>query len=196
MYNLVRWVIFVIVMGSLVLLIRKRSFNKVIKSVLLVVVALILFSLWNIPFENYFLSFETLEKSFSYYVPQQDIEILKTFEGENSGMLIYKSVDGYANYIAYKDEKGWKIGNSNTNYIESQKVLDRYSSFVYKVEGTEDRYIWITASFVDDSAEITDSNGKRFESVKHGSHVSYYFYTNEDFDYTVVIDGVVYSLKD
>ena len=196
MYNLVRWVIFVIVMGSLVLLIRKRSFNKVIKSVLLVVVALILFSLWNIPFENYFLSFETLEKSFSYYVPQQDIEILKTCEGENSGMLIYKDGDTYAKYIAPKTDDGWKIGDSKTYSIECKKNIDKYSAVVYKVSNSEDRYVRITASFVDDSAEITDSNGKRFESVKHGSHVSYYFYTNEDFDYTVVIDGVVYSLKD
>ncbi|MBP3939696.1 MAG: hypothetical protein IK955_09845, partial [Clostridia bacterium] len=95
-----------------------------------------------------------------------------------------------------KTDDGWKIGDSKTYSIECKKNIDKYSAVVYKVSNSEDRYVRITASFVNDSAEITDSNGKRFESVKHGSHVSYYFYTNEGFDYTVVIDGVVYSLKD
>lgn len=196
MYNLVRWAIILLLVGFSIWLKRKWFSNKKLFYPVCIIVAIICLVQLNMPFENYLYSFPSIEKVFKYYESSKDVIVLGTCIGEESGMLIYKDGDTYAKYIAPKTDDGWKIGNRNTYSIECEKNIDKYRTVVYKVSNSEDRYVRITASFVDDSAEITDRNGKRFESVKHGSHVSYYFYTNEDFDYTVVIDGVTFSLKD
>lgn len=198
MYNSIRWIIFFVIIGCTALLIRKITLknSKIIKTIVLIVVAITVFIFWDIPFENCLLSFKTIQKSFNYYSMQSNVEVFETFEGETSGILLYKCDNGYSNYIASKTEKGWKIGNSNTIQIECQKSIGRYNIVVYKVKETQDIYVWINISFVNDVAEITDSKGEQFEYIQDGNHVMYYrAYYDDSFDYKVIIDNETYSLK-
>ncbi len=202
LYNFIRWIIFFAIIGLVLLIINKsriKQYKKFSKAVI-IIVALICFSQWNIPFENYIYSFPSLEKSFNYCSTTKQVEIFGFFEEENSGLVLYESEHGYSNYIAQKTNKGWKISNIKTYDVECVKVEDNYNILVYRIKNTHDRYILISTDFTDMIAEITDSKGNKFRYVEDNddfsNHVTYFnCYSGNDFDYLVYINGEKIDLK-
>ncbi len=202
LYNFVRWIIFFAIMGF-VLLIVKKSFLKKhskVSKVILVIVAVICFSQWNIPFENYVYSFPSLEKSFKYCSTDKHVEIFGFFEEENSGLVLYESENGYSNYIAQKTADGWKISNIKTCNVECAKNKNNYDMVVYRIKDTDERYVLISTDFTDNVSEITDSKGNKLKCVEDNddfsNHITYFSsYSGNDFDYIVYIDGEKIDLK-
>ena len=196
LYNFVRWIISFIIIGIVLLIIKKSPLKKhsVISKAIPIIVAVICFSQWNIPFENYIYSFPSLEKSFKYCNTDKHVEILTVFEEKNSGIVLYESENGYANYIALKTDDGWKISNIKTYNIECVKTENNYTMVVYHIKNTDERYILISADFIDPTAKITDSKGNIFKYVEDTDdlfkYTTYFHcYSGNDFDYTVYING-------
>ena len=202
LYNSVRWLIFFCIIGLIALLLNKTPVKKYRKIyfAIIIVSSVVCFSQWNIPFENYIVSFPTLEKSFKYCLTENNIEIFGIFEEEKTGLVLYESENGYANYITRKDEDGWKISNINTNEIECVKTVDKHTIFVYHIKNTSERYVLISSDFTDKVAEITDSKGNVFRYVEDkddfSKHITYFnHYGDNNFDFTVFIDGKKIDLE-
>lgn len=197
LYNFVRWIIFFIIIGIVLLIIKKSPLKKhsVISKAIPIIVAVICFSQWNIPFENYIYSFPSLEKSFNYCNTAKQVEFFGFFEEKNSGIILYESENGYANYIAQKTDDGWRISNTNTYNVECVKTANDYTIVVYHIKNTDDRYILLSTDFnKTQPAEITDSKGNSFRYVEDKddflNHITYFScYSGNDFDYTVHING-------
>lgn len=202
LYNTVRWIIFFCIIGLVTLILNKTPVkkNRKIFKIVIIAIAVLCFTQWNIPFENYIYSFPTLEKSFNYCSTAKNAEIFGFFEEESSGLVLYESENGYSNYIAQKTTDGWKVSNVNTYEVECAKTEEEYNMLVYHVKNTSDRYVLISTDFIDEIVTVTDSEGNAFKYVEDendfSKHTTYFHcYSGENFDYKVFIDGEEYLLK-
>ena len=181
-------------MGSNII-INKKSTNKRFHHVSVIIISVILIVVLSfLPFENFFITFDSAEESFRYYtLGESDIQLI--IEGENSDFIISskKNVDTYL--IIPKTAKGWKIGiGSNTKRIV-RKLDYGISVFVYQYKNTKDYFITILDTNGGES-KISDNYNTDFYSLEkynrplEKNFITYYAHI-PDFNsqYTVVVNG-------
>lgn len=168
-YDIVRWgiviVIFIALSIILSIVLKKKGKAILIASFAAIIAFAILLL---VPVENFFYSFPSVEKIFSYRYHEK----LLTYAECNEGVLCVGQKDDY-NFVYYtfgKSDKGYKLQKFN-----GDDITYRSSKFgVYIFKKFESQIIIIT--------QAADSlyDGKAFKECESG----YYYYTVIDGDFS------------
>ena len=187
MYLMIRW----FCAGIIIFLIiysfgrnRKMSFAKF----LIVGIGTLLLL---IPFENYFIEFETIDELYKYKYSTNIPEDAIILYGKDSVKLIINDEETF--YFA-KDENGYKLSsNDSCATILYHKIVNDCSIRVFRFKKTNDYYISIV-NLSGDYKKISDSEQTKFNSVVYNMSGKDYYYNHGyvydlNDDYYIEIDG-------
>lgn len=197
----VRWIILIALVMISFLLIKKNTIRVLS---FLIVVALFVFSMFPLSIEDYFYSFDSVEKAYQYVTGIKADKIDMIIEGEESVLVLSsKDDDNSHNTILIKDNEKYKLGRSinNDTYLCGDVYFDLDLSIkVIKCYSTNDHYVIIQVAN-DTERTVSDSLSSEYIKVNYASFypeqkenkASYCAYiANFDENYTVTIDGVNY----
>jgi len=196
LFRLVRVLLWLIISVLSIRGIRKsRIANKGLASILAIIMSLGLVAISSIfPFENLFISFKSPEGVFNYANYGQ---ISGIAYGKDSCMVIFSNFDNTnACYFMPKSEKGYKI----PYHFSSKKISNRFVGDglfqIYRVNGTDDYYLFGMTTTSSKSMVILNNQGKLIENVfiigEHSIGNTYIFYEYIECyteDYYIVING-------
>ncbi|MBR6614096.1 MAG: arginine--tRNA ligase [Clostridia bacterium] len=182
MYNFVRIIILTIITLILLIIILK---NKSAKTKTGFIIGLIIWNvcrgiLYNIPFENYFMSFETPEDIVKY-MGRDNYET--TIEGKETALMLYTSQNGaFIMEFVNKVDGKYKLPTTKIPKIERKLTTDYGDVTIYNVLNTQDYYMDIAWICTKDIQEIILNNDK-LEFYK--------IYVNDD-ENTIIIYAKAY----
>lgn len=120
-----------------------------------------------IPFENLFITFNSPEKVFNYYIgDKSDVNLV--VNGKNSDLVIGKNNDANVYLIVPKNDDGWKIGVGIDTKRIMQKTYNRIVIYVYQYKNTNDYFVTILDTNGGYS-EIVDSCNSKFFLLENAS---------------------------
>lgn len=159
---------------------EKKSKTRTFFIVIVVIwIVLDLTVIWNTPFENKFMSFDTLEKSFNY---SYNGKITNVIEGEDYAFVVFNNIKGVSEQTHFIKENGkWKIhspAQSNVNI----KLGPSETTIITDVI-TEKNVMLLSVGYSstsEGSTLISDSINSKFELTEKTpllNDVVYYEYT-------------------
>lgn len=172
-YDLVRWVIGIVIFAVLLIILIKTTSNKS-KSALIASFAAIITCavLLLVPIENIFVNFKTVEKAYKY---RHHEDLLTYAECDEGALCVGKKNEGdYVFYTFNRTEKGYKLPS-----LSEEGPAYRSSKFgVYTFKRFHNQMLIIT------QAEGSAYNGEAFKKCSLG----YYSYTiiDGDFNYSLL----------
>lgn len=202
MFIIVRFVIVCIFFICAVAIIKK---SKVICKRILYVVftsmsVALLIVLTFLPFENFFITFDSPKEAYEYYnFGESNIKLV--IEGNNSDFVIDRKNDSDIFLIIPKTTDGWKIGiGLNTKRI-AQKLSNGITIYVYQYKNTNDYFITVLDTNGGELKVSDDYNTKFYSLEKNNdflekTFVTYYAHIS-DFNpqYSVVVNGNKIALQ-
>lgn len=233
----IRWILLVIILLPLIMkIIKKIKESKVSnesdkiestlskkelvigKIILLVIVALIFISIpeiyFGFAFEKYFLKFNSIDKTFNYYYPNEKIE--KKIKVNKKYTIVLSKTNGYdgldMRYFV-KEGKKWNIENmrdrGNPKKIQSPFSLTFDPTYAFKIstfeiinfKSIEKTYIFFCTTSDEKNEEIEPYDSEKSDFIKIHKPFSGYIYNyylfevnkNIDNDYTIYYNGNKYS---
>ena len=193
MYNLIRFLIVIVLLVSVVILIRKSK-NKFKKAIILLAFIAFDVVLALVPIENSFILFSSPQQVAEYYTGEKAQGVVY---GENTALVITTET---SKIVFPKTDNGWKIANSyNTDLKYFDTISEGTLIAVLNFDGTDEWYVEIY-SVVDSELNITDTSNSEFEliipaseNVKSGT---YFAYVNGlDEDYEISVNGITWKIK-
>lgn len=195
MYNIIRMIIGCIFLVCSIIAIK--NFKSIRKHILYIVFTglsvLLIVVLTFIPFENLFITFDSLKAAYEYFnLGKSNIELI--VEGENCDFIVDRKNDSDTYLIIPKTSDGWKIGvGSNTKRI-SQKLSNGIVLYVYQYKDTSDYFITILDTNGGESTISDEYNSKFFSLERYNdslgkNFVTYYTHiTNLNPQYSVIVN--------
>lgn len=178
---------------------KKDQISKLFVSVSFILAILLSLLLSCAPFEDLFITFSSPEAAYHY---SREGSIDAVVEGEESTMML--DFRGSETKIAIfpKSKTGWKLGSALTD-INSRSIRSDYFIVLYSYNRTDDYYVLVSESPMDNIYDITDNKGTQFE--KHIEEfdqtdikdTTYYSYIKDyDDDYGLIINGEKINFDD
>jgi len=197
MYGIIRFVFGCLVLALGVLLIHKVNaiINKRKYIIALTVFTVLLIpALSFLPFENYFVTFESPEQAYKYMnIGYKDSPLV--IDGESSSLVVGNKNGTHSYLIIPRSKEGWKIGTGADTRLIGEMFVDGISVNVYQYKSTSDYYISVF-DVTGSDGDITDIYGSKFYSLSNDSsfsdkeYVTYYAHVkNFDFDYQLNVNG-------
>lgn len=166
MYIIIRLIIGCIFLLCSIIAIKK---SKVIRKQILYIAftslsVLLFVVLTFLPFENYFITFDSPETAYEYYNSgKSNVELI--VEGKECDFIIDRRSDSDQYLIIPKTADGWEIGlGSNTKMIV-QKLSDGVVLYVYQYKNTSDYFITILDTNGGE-ATVSDEYNTKFYSME------------------------------
>lgn len=196
MYNIIRLIIGCIFFVCSITAIKKsKVFCKHILYIVFTSLSVILtIALVFLPFENFFVSFDSPKAAYEYWnLGESDIELV--VEGDDCDFIIDCKNDSDTYLIIPKTIDGWKIGiGSNTKRIV-QNLSNGIVVYVYQYKNTSDYFITILDTNGGKST-VSDEYNTKFYSLERNNDslgktfVTYYAHiTNLNPQYSVIVNG-------
>ncbi len=167
--------------------INKRKFYAIFTTITIALYVLLSF----IPFENLFLTFDSPESAYEYFIPgKSDIELV--VEGNNCDFIVDRNKDTDTFLIIPKTENGWKIGTGSNMVRVDQKLTDGISVNIYQYKNSNDYFITILDTNGGES-KISDNFNTVFYSLERNTdylgktYVTYYAHI-PDFNVNYCLD--------
>ena len=148
MYNLIRIIILSFAFGAVFFILSKnKRKNKVIIALFVIIIFNIFtFLLYNIPFENLFTSFETIESVVKYLGKDNYKTIV--MDGKESAILFHaESNTSYEIEVLYKKCGKYKLPTIGVPEVDRRIKTPRGDVLIWRVKNTNDYYLrisWIT----------------------------------------------------
>ena len=170
---------------------RLKKANKRKLYIVLTAISIMLYILLSFfTFENLFLTFDSPESAYGYFIPgKADIELV--VEGKNCDLIVDYKGDSDTLLILPKTEHGWKIGTGSDIITVTQKLSDGISVNVYKDKNSNDHFITVLDTN-EEKSKISDSYNTEFHSIENLSknHITYYAYLADfNTEYYLEING-------
>ncbi len=133
----------VFLLCSIIAIMKHKRINKRKFYAIFTTIAIALYVLLSlIPFENLFLTFDSLESAYEYFVfGKSDIELV--VEGNNCDFIVDRNKDTDTFLIIPKTENGWKIGTGSNMVRVAQKLSNGISVNVYQYKASNDHFITV-----------------------------------------------------
>ncbi len=169
--------------------IRKRVLCIIFTSLSMLLIIVLVY----LPFENFFVTFDSPEAAYDYFdFGKSNIELI--VEGDNCDFIIGRENGNDTYLIVPKIADGWKIGiGSNTKRIV-QKVSDGIVLYVYQYKNTSDYFITVFDTNGGESS-ISDEYDTKFLSIERRNDtlgktfITYYAHiTNFNQQYSVIVN--------
>lgn len=147
-----------------------------------------------LPFENAFITFDSAEKAYEYYIPgKSNIEIV--IEGNESDLVIDYKNETETYLIVPKTKEGWKIGIGSNIEDITRKISDNIIIHVFRYKNTDDYFVTIF-DVNGNEINISDDCNTEFHPIKRNnkytrkSYVTYYAYIyGLDLEYELNVNG-------
>ncbi len=156
----------------------KNANKRKLYAIFTTIAILLYFCLSFCPFENLFLTFESPESAYRYFIPgKSDIELV--VEGNNCDFIVDRNKDTDTFLIVPKNENGWKIGTGSNMVRVDQKLTDGISVNIYQYKNSNDYFITILDTNGGES-KISDNFNTVFYSIERNTdylgktYVTYY----------------------
>lgn len=144
-YGLIRIFVFAILALILILFFKKHKNRKMFLISIALLIAFTI-TIFNIPFENLFLSFDSPSEVLAYAGQGKIIGIV---ENTDSAVLITKlNANQYSHYFVLKNGNKYKIADFNDGKKIAEEHYESITITIYNVKGTNDYYlnVWGTVS--------------------------------------------------
>lgn len=199
-------VVFLLSFVISVLIIRKyirakTQFKRIVFSILIFIVTTAIMTSFSVTMENLICKFDTAERAFKFNHSEEIIDIV---DGESSCMIIYKkqkNVNGM--YYLNKSEKGYKLPHSFISRRIGSIVVDNCSISVFKINGTNDYYIFGSTFPTKNEPTVIDHNGESIQkntvqSFDGNTYTAFYDYIGnyETDDYCLVLNDKRIDIKE
>lgn len=192
LFSISRIILGIVLFTGLVILIRRAHIVHKQKWIIFALITTILISsvLALIPIENAFITFSSVESSYSYS-NQGNVQLI--IKGKQSDFVVGKSGDTYYPNIIPKTSNGWKLAIATNSEIKKHVVVDGVTVRIYKHKTSDDYYISIW-SLDGEKLEIFDNQNSEFfplERISNNhSYYTYYAYNYRlDNQYALTVNG-------
>lgn len=148
MYNLIRIIILSFAFGAVFFILskNKRKNKEIIALFVIIIFNIFTFLLYNIPFENLFTSFETIESVVKYLGKDNYKTIV--MDGKESAILFHaESNTSYEIEVLYKKCGKYKLPTIGVPEVDRKISTPRGDVLIWHVKNTNDYYLrisWIT----------------------------------------------------
>lgn len=148
MYNLIRIIILSFALGVVFFILskNKRKNKEIIALFVIIIFNIFTFLLYNIPFENLFTSFETIESVVKYLGKDNYKTIV--MDGKESAILFHaESNTSYEIEVLYKKCGKYKLPTIGVPEVDRRIKTPRGDVLIWHVKNTNDYYLrisWIT----------------------------------------------------
>lgn len=185
MFVFVRFVISIVFFLCLVMIVRKKGkkYKGKYYAIFITVTIALYISLSFMPFENLFLTFDSPESAYEYFVSRNaNIELV--VDGNNCDLIVERKKDEDTLLLIPKTEKGWKISTGSNLVRVSQKLSDGFSINIYRYKNSSDYFITIlninggVSEIFDDCNTVFYSLEKR-NNYLNKDYVTYYAHLTE-----------------
>ena len=171
MFSLIRWIAFLLIVIPIsIILIKKYKVKLAIviggAYVLLLIIDL---TIWNYPFENHFVSFDSIESALKY---MDNSSYTEKYEGKDSVMLEYTNPNGSHCMIFMSKENGkYKLPDRSFFILVDRYVVNikstKYGQIkIYNLENSKDYYMRMIWSTTENINEMY-FNGSKIEIEKY-----------------------------
>lgn len=165
---------------------KVRKINKRKLYTFFITIAIVLYFLLSfIPFENLFLTFDSPESAYRYFIPgKSDIELV--VDGNNCDLVVDCKNDTSTLLIIPKTENGWKIGTGSNMVRVVQKLSDGISVNIYQYKNSNDYFITVLNVNGGELKISDDYNTVFYSTEKNNTHLekSYVTYYAHLADFT------------
>ena len=203
MYSFIRALIGVVFLVCSFLVIKKSGLGR--KRPLYFACACLSFLLIGtlefLPFENFFVTFDSPQAAYDYYTfGKPNIELV--VEGDNCDLVIDRQSDADHYLIIPKSADGWKIGLGSDTKRVFQKIFDDVIIYAYRYKSTNDYFITVFDTNGGEST-VTDEYGTSFlpletynEPLKKAFFTYYAYISNVKTPYSITVNGTKIALND
>lgn len=202
MYSFIRTLIGVVFLVCSFLVIKKSGLGR--KRPLYFACACLSFLLIGtlefLPFENFFVTFDSPQAAYGYYTFGKP-NIVLVVEGDNCDLVIDRQSDADQYLLIPKTADGWKIGLGSDTKSAFRKISDGTIIWGYRYKNTSDLFLMILNK--DEEAIVTDDRNTTFYSLEkynpalETAIVVYYAHISDaQTPYSITVNGTKIALND